>query len=100
MRHIESLKRGEAVSIPTYDFATHSRTIEQNVLPPRPIVLVEGILIFTDPNLFKLIDVKIFVDTDDDIRLIRRIQRDTVRKRYFMYIRMYVCIYECMYMYV
>jgi len=80
VKHLIDLKNGEDVCIPCYDYATHSRKSSGTILPPRSIVLLEGILIFNDPNLYKLIDVKIFVDTDDDIRLIRRIQRDTVER--------------------
>ena len=80
VRHIESLKRGEDVRIPTYDYSTHSRRTVDCVLPPRPIVLIEGILIFTDPNLFKLIDVKIFVDTGFNLlfRNINLIEKNVV----------------------
>mmetsp|Transcript_8168 Transcript_8168/g.12198 ORF Transcript_8168/g.12198 Transcript_8168/m.12198 type:complete len:345 (+) Transcript_8168:15-1049(+) len=80
VQHLIALKNGEDVCIPCYDYASHSRKISGSILPPRSIILLEGILIFNDPNLYKLIDVKIFVDTDDDIRLIRRIQRDTVER--------------------
>jgi uridine kinase len=80
VEHIKSLKRGENVSIPSYDFATHTRRKNWELLPTRPIVLVEGILIFADTALFNLMDMKIFVDTDDDIRLIRRIERDTTER--------------------
>jgi uridine kinase len=82
VEHIAALKRKEDVVIPTYDYKTHSRLSTNHVLPSRPIILVEGILIFNDPELYKEIDIKVFVDTDDDIRLIRRIRRDmTERER-------------------
>ncbi len=74
--HIEKLKAGEAVKIPVYDFSIHTRTDKTYEVLPRRVILVEGILIFAEPNLRELFDVKIFVDTDDDVRLIRRMQRD------------------------
>ncbi|MFH2040298.1 MAG: uridine kinase [Chloroflexota bacterium] len=75
-QHIEQLKQGLPVEVPVYDFATHSRTNQTFTVNPRPVVLVEGILIFTEPKLRELFDVKIFVDTDADLRFIRRLQRD------------------------
>lgn len=80
VEHIKALKNKEEVSIPTYDYSTHSRLTSKEILPSRPIILVEGILIFTDPDLLELMDIRIFVDTDDDLRLIRRIQRDTIER--------------------
>jgi uridine kinase len=80
IQHLTELKKGNSVSIPRYDFGTHSRKKETEVTIPRPIILVEGILIFTDKDLLDLIDIRVFVDTEDDIRLIRRIQRDTVER--------------------
>ena len=76
IEHIELLKAGKPVSVPIYDFAHHSRTEESFEVLPRRVILVEGILIFAEPDLRELFDVKIFVDTDDDVRLIRRMQRD------------------------
>lgn len=76
VEHIKQLKNGFAVHIPTYDYATHSRKQDVKAIP-RPIILIEGILILSDKDLRDLMDIKIFVDTDDDLRLIRRIQRDT-----------------------
>ncbi len=76
VRHILLLKEGKPVDVPIYDFSTHSRTEKTFVVQPRPVILVEGILIFTEPELRQLFDVKIFVDTDSDIRFIRRLQRD------------------------
>ena len=75
-KHIEQLKQGQPVEVPIYDFATHSRTNQTFTVNPRQVVLVEGILIFTEPVLRALFDVKIFVDTDPDLRFIRRLQRD------------------------
>lgn len=77
VQHIEALKDGLGVKIPTYDFSTHSRNEAVDEVFPRPIILIEGILILADLALVELLDIKIFVDTDDDIRLIRRLQRDT-----------------------
>lgn len=75
--HVQQLKNGQEVHIPTYDFNTHSRTSVTLHIQPRKIILVDGILIFSEPELIRLMDLKIFVDTADDIRLIRRIGRDT-----------------------
>lgn len=74
--HLISLREGHAVQVPIYDFATDSRTSETLTVNPRKVILVEGILIFTEPELRKLFDIKIFVDTDADVRLIRRLDRD------------------------
>jgi len=76
VQHIEQLKKGQPVEVPIYDFATHSRTKQSFTVNPRRVVLVEGILIFTEQILRELFDVKIFVDTDSDLRFIRRLQRD------------------------
>jgi uridine kinase len=74
--HVERLKAGQAVEVPIYDFVTHRRTAETQRVEPRPVVLLEGILLFVEPRLRDLMDFKIYVDTDADVRLIRRIQRD------------------------
>ncbi len=76
VEHLKSLKSGEKALIPNYDFTTHSRTGELTLALPRRVILVEGILIFTEPALTDLLDVKIFVDTESDVRLIRRVTRD------------------------
>jgi len=76
VEHLELLRNGGIAEIPNYDFSTHSRTTEVTRIAPKQVVLVEGILIFTEPALADLIDVKIFVDTESDIRLIRRVTRD------------------------
>lgn len=78
--HLIALKAGSPVAIPTYDFTTNSRAPAVLQVNPSRIVIVDGILLFSDPSLLKLMDMKIFVDTDDDIRLIRRIQRDTAER--------------------
>ena len=74
--HILSLREGRAVDVPIYNFSTHSRTSQTFTVAPHRVILVEGILIFVDASLRKLFDIKIFVDTDADIRFIRRLQRD------------------------
>lgn len=80
VEHLKSLKADRSVEIPVYDFATHSRTDQTVRIDPQPIVLVEGILIFAEPKLRELFDVKIFVDTPADIRFIRRLQRDLTER--------------------
>jgi len=76
VRHIQELRQGRAVRIPVYDFTTHTRSRETRLVEERPVVMVEGILIFADKALRDLMDVKIFVDTDSDLRFIRRLKRD------------------------
>ncbi len=80
VRHVRALREGKAVEAPIYDFRTHRRTSETRHVAPKPILLVEGILLFAEPDLRKLFDVKIFVDTDADIRLIRRVRRDIAER--------------------
>jgi uridine kinase len=80
IKHIEQLKAGQEIQLPIYDFTTHTRTNKTINIPSNPVILVEGILIFVDPELRKKFDVKLFVDTDPDIRLIRRIQRDITER--------------------
>ena len=76
VNHVRRLKAGEAVELPVYDFRTHTRRNETRHVDPKPIVIVEGILIFADPRLLEQMDIKVFVDTPDDIRFIRRLRRD------------------------
>lgn len=76
VQHVEELRAGRAVQAPVYNFARHQRQPDTATITPRTAVIVEGILIFTDPALRRLMDVKVFVDTDDDTRFIRRLQRD------------------------
>jgi uridine kinase len=78
--HLQELKAGQAVEMPVYDFTTHTRTTETQRVEPHPVILLEGILIFADEALRRLMDVKIFVDTDADIRFIRRLQRDIAER--------------------
>ena len=80
IQHIASLRDGEAVDLPIYDFSTDSRTARTFTVQPRRVILVEGILIFTDAALRELFDVKIFVDTDADLRFIRRLERDLAER--------------------
>lgn len=74
--HLTILKSGEPVEIPVYNFATHTREKENRLVKPKPITILEGILIFSQPQIVELLDVKIFIDTPADIRLMRRIRRD------------------------
>lgn len=76
MNHIEALRAGESIEQPTYDYATHSRRSETVHVNPRPVIIVEGILVFVNPKMRALMELKIFVDTDADIRFIRRLDRD------------------------
>jgi uridine kinase len=66
----------QPVQVPVYDYTAHTRSQQIRVVEPREVIIVEGILVLNDPQLRDLMDIKIFVDTDDDIRIIRRIQRD------------------------
>ncbi len=74
--HLKALRKRQAVEIPVYDFTHHVRTDATRHVEPAPIILVEGILLFVEPELCRLLDVKIFIDTDADIRFIRRLRRD------------------------
>jgi len=80
IQHIEQLKANQSVKLPVYDFSTHSRTNQTYTVYPRRVILVEGILIFVEPSLRELFNVKLFVDTDPDIRFIRRLQRDITER--------------------
>jgi len=79
-KHIASLLDNQSVEVPVYDFSTHSRTDQTFNVQPRPVILVEGILLFVEPTLREMFDVKIFVDTDADIRFIRRLERDITER--------------------
>ncbi len=80
IQHVVSLRDLEPVEVPIYNFSTHSRISETFTVAPRNVILVEGILIFAEPELRKLFDVKIFVDTDADVRFIRRLYRDITER--------------------
>ena len=80
IRHLEALKEGYQIEAPIYDFTQHVRKEETRLVEPRKIILVDGILIFSEKKLRKQLDIKIFVDTDDDVRLVRRIRRDILER--------------------
>ena len=80
IEHLRQLKAGNAIECPIYDYTTYSRTDETTRLEPSKVILVEGILIFENKVLCSLMDIKIFVDTDADVRLIRRIRRDVAKR--------------------
>ena len=96
VEHVRALKAGRPVEVPQYDFVTHARKKETSPLSPTPIVIVEGILVFVDDALRAEMDVKLFVDTDADIRVMRRVRRDleqrgrtfqSVREQYYRTVR-------------
>jgi uridine kinase len=74
--HIDALAAGQPIEVPTYDFATYVRLPQTRTIPPRPVILIEGILIFAEPVLRRRMEIKLFVDTDADLRFIRRLKRD------------------------
>ena len=94
--HLESLKAGRAVDLPIYDFKKHRRLEQTTHIEAKPVVIVEGILVFVEPKLREQLDIKIFVDTDADIRIFRRIRRDmeqrgrtfeSIREQYYRTVR-------------
>ncbi|HVF48876.1 MAG TPA: uridine kinase [Pyrinomonadaceae bacterium] len=80
LEHVRSLKAGRSAELPIYDFKHHARQAETLHVEPRPIIIIEGILIFVDPRLLDEMDIKVFVDTPDDLRFIRRLRRDIVER--------------------
>ena len=80
VEHLRLLKTGQSIQCPVYDYTVHNRSSETTLVVPKRVIIVEGILIFADEQLRELMDIRIFVDTDADIRLCRRIKRD-VNKR-------------------
>jgi uridine kinase len=76
LEHLRELKAGRSIDKPQYDFRTHRRKSETVRIEPHPVVIVEGILIFVEESIRRLLDIKIFVDTDPDIRVLRRLKRD------------------------
>lgn len=80
VKHLEELKRGQAVEVPVYDFAQFTRTDETTHQEPKPVVLIEGILIYVDAALRSMFDIKVFVDAAPDLRFIRRLQRDLTER--------------------
>ncbi|MSP59978.1 MAG: uridine kinase [Myxococcales bacterium] len=94
--HLGALRAGEAVDLPIYDFVTHSRRQESRRVSPARIIIVEGILVFVEERVRRLLDIKLFVDTDADLRVFRRIRRDleqrgrsfnSVREQYYNFVR-------------
>jgi len=80
VEHLRELKAGRAVGVPLYDFKTHSRRPETLHIEPQPIIIIEGILIFAEQRLLGEMDIKVYVDTPDDIRFIRRLGRDVAER--------------------
>ncbi len=80
VEHIKKLKNWEPIDMPVYDFTRHARTEKTIHIEPHRVIVVEGILILTDPQLRELFDVKLYVDTDADLRFIRRLQRDITER--------------------
>ena len=76
LEHLDLLKSGKSIQCPVYDYSIHDRSDETVLIEPTRVIIVEGILIYADPRVCEKIDVKIFVDTDADVRILRRIQRD------------------------
>lgn len=76
VNHLLRLRQGLVAEMPLYDFVTHTRSDKIETIEPKPVVIVEGILIFAEPRVLDLLDVRVFVDTPDDIRLMRRLRRD------------------------
>lgn len=96
VEHLQQLRRGEPVEVPIYDFKTHRRADERRRLEPTRVIIVEGILVFAEESLRKELDVRVYVDTDADIRAFRRIRRDieqrgrtfeSVREQYYKTVR-------------
>ena len=80
IEHLKQLRAGHSIQCPTYDYTTYSRNAETTLICPSKVILVEGILIFENKALCEQLDIKIFVDTDADVRLIRRIRRDVAKR--------------------
>lgn len=74
--HIVALKQGKSVEIPVYDYTIHNRSEETILIKPTPVIVLEGIMLFVEKELCDLMDIKVFVDTDADVRILRRIVRD------------------------
>jgi uridine kinase len=77
---LAQLSQGEPIEKPVYDFVSHTRSDRREVVPPAQVVVIDGILLFSDPRVRDLCDVKVFVDADADVRLIRRIRRDIAKR--------------------
>ena len=78
--HLEALRAGRSIARPVYDFSTHTRTEETVRVDPESVVIVEGILVLAEPELRALMDLRIYVDTDADLRLMRRLRRDLIER--------------------
>ena len=78
--HLRLLLAGQAVEVPEYDFTVHRRRAEIRRIEPRPLIIIDGILVLAEPELRDLMDIRVFVDTDSDIRFIRRLGRDTKKR--------------------
>ncbi|MCA9671858.1 MAG: uridine kinase [Myxococcales bacterium] len=96
VQHILRLRSGGVAEVPIYDFKTHRRLVQKRIVAPAPLVIVEGILVLAHAPLRELLDLKIFVDTDADIRIMRRVRRDieergrtfaSVREQYYRTVR-------------
>jgi uridine kinase len=96
IQHLTALRDGKSIEMPVYDYKTHVRSKQTCHLEPAPVIIVEGILVFVDAQIRALFDMKIFVDTDADIRIMRRIRRDievrgrdfaSIRKQYYETVR-------------
>ena len=96
VKHLQALKDGNAVEIPIYDFESHMRSADTRTVEPRPILIVEGILVLSEPTLRDEMDLRLYVDTDSDIRAFRRIRRDieqrgrsfdSIREQYYRSVR-------------
>lgn len=80
IQQIKALLNGEAIEQPTYDYAEHTRSSKTVHIDPANVIILEGVLLFTDPAVRDLLDIKLYVDTDDDLRFIRRLQRDIIER--------------------
>lgn len=76
VEHLHALRHGAAIDKPLYDFTTHTRRDETERVEPRPVIVVEGVLVLAEPALREMMDLKIYVDTDSDLRIMRRLERD------------------------
>lgn len=80
IEHLDALRNGQPIERPVYDFSSHTRTEQTVTIVPEPAVIVEGILVLADKDLRKLFDVRVYIDTEPDVRLIRRLQRDILER--------------------
>lgn len=78
--HLKALIEGQTIETPVYNFADHNRSDETLIIEPQPIIILEGILIFAEPEIRDLCDIKLFVDTDADVRILRRLRRDVIER--------------------